>query len=122
MRIIKIEEPNVKDTAQPVEPVKLELTQNDDVNKLIKAILSKKSKGYEERVMDIIRGSKRMRERFGKKPFDMYSFIVGVIWCEERPSKETVFRAIDTYCGHDRDLFTNADVALVWDSITNERF
>ena len=122
MRIIKIEEPNVKDTAQPVEPVKLEHTQNDDVNKLIKAILSKKSKGYEERVMDIIRGSKRMQERFGKKPFDMYSFIVGVIWCEERPSKETVFRAIDTYCGHDRDLFTNADVAMVWDSITNERF
>ena len=119
MRIIKIEETNVKDKAQDVD---LELTQNDDVNKLIKAILSKKSKGYEERVMDIIRGCKRMRERFGKKPFDMYSFLVGVIWCEERPSKETVFRAIDTYCGHDRDLFTNADVALVWNNITNEKF
>lgn len=122
MRIIKIEKPNEKDTAQPVKPVELELTQNDDVNKLFKAILSKRPKGYEERVMDIIRGSKRMQERFGKKPFDMYSFVVGVIWCEERPSKETMFRAIDTYCGHDRVLFTNSDIALVWDNITNERF
>ena len=119
MRMIKIEEPNVKDKAQDVE---LELTQNDDVNKLFKAILAKRPNGYEERVMDIIRGCKRMQEKFGKKPFDMYSFVVGVIWCEERPSKATVFRAIDTYCGHDRDLFTNSDVTMVWNNITNEKF
>ena len=120
MRVFEIKESEKKDA---VRPVKYELPTNaKDVQNLVSAIMKKKNKEYyNERIKDIIKGCESLREKYGNS-IDLYSFIIGVVWCEDHPSKETVFRAIDTFCCHDREQFTNGDVNMVLDTITNRKW
>lgn len=122
MRVIEIKETKEekKETAKPIE---YSLPKNDsEVKELIYAVLKKKSEGYDERIREMIEGCERMKIKFGRKTFDMYSFIVGILWCEEHPSKETIFKAIDTFCAHDRTMFKNSDIAMIHETLTNKKF
>lgn len=121
MRVFEVEETKTeKNTAKPIEYM---IPKNDsEVKELIYAVLKKKSDGYDERVRDMIEGCENMKKKFGRKAFDMYSFIVGILWCEEHPSKETIFRAIDTFCAHDRTMFTNSDISMIHEALTNKKF